>query len=183
MVDCCGIICKKTQDGVKISLSEARNKARRSFAPKLLKMNREWFSHAILIEKGTKINFLLFQQNYWFGATTLCTGWQYHEIWSLFGSLRGDLVCERKIKSDDQILKINCGTNFLGCGWKMRRFSQMLTKKQVDSKKTVCSTFGLQGWGRSLALESHSRLRKCPKWQRRKESDSFSILRSRQVRC
>jgi hypothetical protein len=51
------------------------------------------------------------------------------------GPNRGDLVRAWKIKSEEQILRIKCGTNFLGCGWKMRRFSQLMTKYQVMTPK------------------------------------------------
>jgi hypothetical protein len=51
------------------------------------------------------------------------------------GPNRGGLVREWKIKLDDQILKTKCGTNFRGCGWKMRWFSQMMTKYQVMTPK------------------------------------------------
>jgi hypothetical protein len=104
-------------------------------------MNREWFSHAILIEKGTKINFfilsikLLVPSYDTLYRMKVPRNLLFRFLDQIRGANRRDLVPEKKIKSEEQILRIKCVTNFLGWGWKMRRFSQMVTKYQVMTPK------------------------------------------------
>jgi hypothetical protein len=78
------------------------------------------------LKKGQKLIFLLFQQNYWFRATTLCTGWQYHEIWS-FGSLT---------KSADQISSI----------WPTSKKSNRMTKEFSGSNVAQISWVADEKW-------------------------------------
>jgi hypothetical protein len=98
------------------------------------------FFHTIFVKKAAKN--ILFQRKKLL-VPSYDTMYRMAVPWNLLfrfldqirGPNRGDLVREWKIKSDDQILKTKCGTNFLGCGWKMRRFSQMMTKYQVMTPK------------------------------------------------
>jgi hypothetical protein len=139
------------QDSIKISLSEARKKLASHLRPSIplistvggqsrcKKCIKNDFPMLYWMKKGRKLIFLLFQQNYWFrDCSTMESGTSVP--WP------NPRTKSRKIQSENKILNIKCGTNFLGCGWKMRRFSQNDDQKTgYDSKKMVCSAFGLQG--------------------------------------